>query len=191
MAVLEVYLERFSNGTFSDYFEIYLEENGKESFFDVETRKDIARSAIDPARSIVRGIRQVGTGEILGYCEVQNVDDPEWEIGIYILERYRFRGVGKRAVPLFLDELSSMGRSRFRMRIFADNNASRALFEGAGAKLVRVENAGSFPGQQDLRRGLADLKENSDPAILEKLQRIEEAIFGEKRNVCIYEVEWI
>ena len=139
---MKVCLEQFTDETFSDFFAIYLEENGEESIFGPELREHIAKSALDPAHSIVRGIWDAESGAALGYCEARNIEDPEWEIGIYILERRRFQGVGKAAVPLFLDELVAMGRHCFTAKILPENQASRKLFEGLGAKLVGMEVPG-------------------------------------------------
>lgn len=187
---MKVYLEQFTDETFSDYFAIYLEDNGEESIFDSELRERIARFSIDPEHSIVRGIWQTETGIAVGYCEVNNLDNPEWEIGIYILERYRFQGVGKAAVPLFLDELAAMGRHSFVAKVLPDNLASRRLFEGLGAQLMGTELLDGVISDELLELKVTSKKEGAEPEELARLQAIEDMIRATKREVCVYRIEW-
>ena len=187
---MSVFLDKFTNGTFPDFFAIYLEENGEDSVFDAETREGIARFAINPEHSIVRGIWQMGTDAAIGYCEVQNIADPEWEIGIYILERYRDQGVGKAAVPMFLDELATMGRHSFVAKILPDNLASKRLFEGLGAKLMGTELLTGVISDELLESEVISKKEGTGPEELARLQMLEDMILATKREVCVYRIEW-
>ncbi|MBQ6391282.1 MAG: GNAT family N-acetyltransferase [Eggerthellaceae bacterium] len=154
---MNICLNKFNDDAFMDYYAIYLEEHGEESVFPAQLREKMARHAIDPEHSIIRGIWQTDTGDVLGYCEVNNVDEPEWEIGIYILERHRFQGVGKVAVPLFLDELSAMRRHSFVAKILPDNLASRRLFEGLGAKQMGTELLTSVISDESIESGGLEL----------------------------------
>ena len=187
---MKIKLDKFTDETFQDFFAIYLEENGEESVFEPGLREHIARLAIDPVRSIVRGIWDAESGAALGYCEVQNVKDPEWEIGIYILERYRFQGVGKAAVPMFLDELAAMGRRSFVAKILPDNDASRRLFEGLGAKLEGTEIPGGILSDELLESEVLSKKEGAGPEELSRLQMLEDLILATKWEVCVYRIEW-
>lgn len=187
---MKVHLEHFIDETFPDFFAIYLEENGDESIFDPEMRERVAQSAIDPEHSIVRGIWDSESGVVLGYCEVQNIADPDWEIGVYILERYRFQGVGKTAMPLFLDELAAMGRHSFIVRILPENQASRKLFEGLGAELVSMEVLGGALSDGLLESEVLSKKEDSCPEELARLRVLEDLIRETKREVCVYRIDW-
>lgn len=187
---MKVYLEQFTDGAFSDFYRIYLEEHGEESVFPPQLREKMARHAIDPKHSIVRGIWQTETGVALGYCEVQNVDDPEWEIGIFIREQYRFQGVGKAAIPLFLDELAAKGRHSFVAKILPDNLASRRLFEGLGAELTETKLLTGVISDELLKLEVASKKEGAGPEELARLQMLEDMILATKQEVCVYRIEW-
>jgi len=187
---LEICLNKFNDDTFMDYYAIYLEEHGGESVFPSQLREKMARHAINPEHSIVRGIWQTETGAVLGYCEVQNVDELEWEIGIYVLEQYRFQGVGKAAIPLFLDELADMGRHSFVARILPDNLASRGLFEGLGAKLMGTELLTGVISDELLETEVISKKDGAGPEELARLQMLEDMILATKQEVCVYRIEW-
>ena len=187
---MKVYLEQFTDGVFSDFYRIYLEEHGEESVFPAQLREKMARHAIDPEHSIVRGIWQTETGAVLGYCEVQNVADPEWEVGIYILERYRFQGVGKAALPIFLDELADTGRHSFVAKILPDNFASRRLFEGLGAKPMGTELLTGVISDELLETEVISKKDGAGPEELARLQMLEDMILATKQDVCVYRIEW-
>lgn len=182
---MDIYLESFNDSTFPDYFTVYLEDNGADSPLPLDLREQVARYAIDPAHAVVRGIRNMGSGEILGYCEVQNIDDPVWEIGIYILEKHRFKGVGKAALPAFLDELASMGRHRFTARILPDNLPSRALFEGVGSRLLGMETPRSGT-EKAYGDKLGEIGEEK----FKQLEQLEELVLGSREEACVYELEW-
>ena len=188
--ILNICLNKFNDDAFMDYYAIYLEEHGEESVFPAQLREKMARHAIDSEHSIVRGIWQTETGDVLGYCEVNNADEPEWEIGIYILEQHRFQGVGKAAIPLFLDELADMGRHSFTARILPDNLASRKLFEGLGAKLKGTELLTGVISDELLESEVTSKKEGADPEDLVRLQALEDMILATKLEVCVYRIEW-
>lgn len=187
---MEICLNKFNDDTFTDYYAIYLEEHGEESVFPHQLREKMARHAIDPEHSIVRGIWQTETGVVLGYCEVQNVDEPEWEIGIFIREQYRFQGVGKAAVPLFLDELAAKGRHSFVAKILPDNLASRRLFEGLGAELTETELLTGVISDELLESEVTSKKEGAGPEELARLQMLEDMILATKQEACVYRIEW-
>ena len=187
---MDIRLEQITDETFPKYFSVYLEENGKDSAFDSELRERIARFSIDPSHSIVRGIWQKDTGEILGYCEARNLDDPEWEIGIYILEQHRFKGVGKAALPLFLDELASFGKHSFVAKILTDNCASRALVEGLGAVFTGTETLGGLVEDGALEQELIRLRDDAASEERTRLEAIQEIILGMPSDVCVYRIEW-
>ena len=137
---MKIYLEPYDENTLDDYRRVYSEENGKDSPLGRELRETLMRFAALGPHYHMLAIRRAGDGENVGYCEIVNDEGDAWEVGIYLLERYRFQGVGKEAVPLYLDEISkSCGVSDFTARIRPDNVASIALFEGAGFELVGEE----------------------------------------------------
>ena len=187
---MKIYLEEFTDAVFQDFFDIYLEEHGKESVFDPELRERVARFSINPEHSLVRGIWQEETGCALGYCEIQDIKDPEWEVGIYILERYRYQGVGKAAMRLFLDELAALGRHAFAAKILVGNVASRRLFEGLGAQPVGIEVMSGVFDDGFIEREIVSRKDIASSDELVRLQIIEGLIRETKKEVCVYRIEW-
>lgn len=45
------------------------------------------------------------SGEFLGECDIHDTREEEWEIGIKLLEDHWRKGVGRRAMELFLSEM--------------------------------------------------------------------------------------
>lgn len=187
---MKIYLEEFTDAVFQDYFDIYLEEYGKESVFDPGLRERVARFSIDPRHSLVRGIWQEETGCALGYCEVQDIKDPEWEVGIYILKCYRYQGVGKAAMRLFLNELATLGRHVFTAKILVDNVASRRLFEGLGAQLVGTEVLSGVFGDGFIEREIVSRKDSAGSEESVRLQMIKDLIRETKKEAFVYRIEW-
>lgn len=190
MIAVEICLEQFTDKTFDSFYAIYLEEHGVESPFEPELRERVARHAIDPAHFIVRGIRRKGAGEFLGYCEARNLDDPEWEIGIFLCGQYRSRGVGKKAIPLFLDELAAMGCTNFIARILRSNTASRALFEGLGAVPVQSEGLVEPSLEKTLKEELDKLIVKANDEELAGLQEIQRRLFNPDEEIVVYRISW-
>ena len=186
---MEIYLEPLSEGNFDDYFRIYLEENG-DSELPRAMRERAVRSSIDAECFITRIIRQAGTGEALGYCDVHNADEDDWELGIYVRDGHRGQGVGSAALALFLDELAATrGRRELWAKILVGNEASRRLFEGLGAELVRTDVMGG-PENGRLEQDLAARDEPIDPEVLERLRQIEALVLGARREIWVYRVAW-
>lgn len=186
---MEVYLEPYRDETFDDYFEVYLEENSN-SILGREMQRQIAHASLEASYYIIRAIRHQRTKEHLGYCMIVDTAPRDWEVGIYILERHRHKGVGKAALPLFLDEVSALGgKDEFWARILVGNDASRRLFEGLGAILDRTEVIGGLENSK-LERELAKRGETIDPERLEQLKRIEALVLGSRREIWVYRIPW-
>lgn len=186
---MEVYLEPYDDGTFDDYLEVYLEENC-DSRMGREMQELVARHSIGAPYYLIRAIRRCGTGDHLGYCMVADTTSDDWEVGIYILARHRRMGVGRTALPLFLDEATAVGGKReLWARILVGNEASRRLFEGLGAILDRTEAIGGAEGSR-IEADLAERGETVEPEELERLKQIEALVLGPRRKVWIYRIPW-
>lgn len=71
----------------------------------------------------------------VGYCGIKNTTHEQWEIAIEILEKWKCKGIGYKAISVMLDEIKNrLGISQFRVRIDAENYPSQKLFEKLGAE---------------------------------------------------------
>ena len=73
--------------------------------------------------------------EYAGYCGIKNTAHEQWEIAIEILNKWKHKGIGYRAISVMLDEIKNrLNVSEFRVRIDAENYPSQRLFEKLGAE---------------------------------------------------------
>ena len=72
--------------------------------------------------------------EYVGYCGIKDINKECWEIAVELFGKNQRKGIGRAAMTSFLDSIKERtGVDEFRIRIFADNYASQALFEKLGA----------------------------------------------------------
>lgn len=73
--------------------------------------------------------------EYVGYCGIKNTTHEHWEIAIEILNKWKRKGIGYKAISIMLDEIKKrLNVSEFRVRIDAENHPSQKLFEKLGAE---------------------------------------------------------
>lgn len=72
----------------------------------------------------------VVNNEYVGYCGIKNTTHEQWEIAIEILNKWKYKGIGYKAISIMLDEIKNrLNVSEFRVRIDAENYPSQKLFE--------------------------------------------------------------
>lgn len=70
----------------------------------------------------------------VGYCGIQDLSKPLWEISIELQPEKIRQGIGSAAIPAMLDALRErLGVTEYRIRIEPTNHASQRLFEKLGA----------------------------------------------------------
>lgn len=70
----------------------------------------------------------------VGYCAIKDVTKAEWEISIELLECWHGKGIGYKALKIFLDMIKERIQvCTFRVRTESDNYISQRLFEKLGA----------------------------------------------------------
>lgn len=73
--------------------------------------------------------------EYVGYCGIKNTTHEQWEIAIEILNEWKHKGIGYKAISVMLDEIKNrLNVSEFRVRIDVKNYPSQKLFEKLGAE---------------------------------------------------------
>lgn len=73
--------------------------------------------------------------EYVGYCGIKNTTHEQWEIAIEILNKWKYKGIGYKAISAMLNEIRSrLNVSEFRVRIDVENYPSQRLFEKLGAE---------------------------------------------------------
>lgn len=77
----------------------------------------------------------VVNNEYVGYCGIKNTAHEKWEIAIEILNKWKHKGIGYKAISVMLNEIKNrLNVSEFRVRIDVENYPSQKLFEKLGAE---------------------------------------------------------
>lgn len=177
---MKVTLEPVTEENFWDFFDAVVEDNG-ESAMPHQTRVELARWSAFEARDDVIRLPRLGDGRCAGYLEAQRrVTDGEWEVGIYLMEGCRGRGVGSAALPAFLAEIAAIGVSDPIARVELGNDASRALLERCGATLEERRTIGFDEGRELAALGREPTEEDL------AMMALKRAVQGERRDVWVY-----
>lgn len=98
-----------------------------------ETKEDLWSEFLSN-NSYVCSIYDAPTGNYVGYCSIKELNASEWEIAIELLEEYRNKKYGTRALNLFMDRLTEITGNRFyKFLIDIDNEPSQKLARRLGA----------------------------------------------------------
>ncbi|MEH2944041.1 GNAT family N-acetyltransferase [Lachnospiraceae bacterium KK002] len=74
-------------------------------------------------------------GEYAGYCGIKNIMHEQWEIAIEILNKWKYKGIGYKAISVMSDEIKNwLNMLKFRVRIDVENYPGQRLFEKPGAE---------------------------------------------------------
>ena len=125
------------------------------------------------------------SGDFLGTVMLKNLHDEIQEVGIDIVREFRNRGIGFAAVSLLLKRAKECsGKSRYQVRIYSNNVASRTLFSKFNITEVAHEDSEFIQAMKSFEKTLgadyiAKLREQNR-------ERFEEE---EKKYIALYELK--
>ena len=125
------------------------------------------------------------SGDFLGTVMLKNLHDEIQEVGIDIVREFRNRGIGFAAVSLLLKRAKECsGKSRYQVRIYSNNVASRTLFSKFNITEVAHEDSEFIQAMKSFEKTLgadyiAKLREQNQ-------ERFEEE---EKKYIALYELK--
>lgn len=79
------------------------------------------------------------SGEPCGYIGLKDTSKNLWELAVELDREHCYRGLGGKAVMLFLQKVKELtGKTQFQALVESDNQASQKCFEKMGAKLIDI-----------------------------------------------------
>lgn len=129
-------------------------------------------------------------GEYAGYCGINNLSCENWEIAIELLTKFRYKGIGCKAISIMLSEIKNrLGIERFRAKIDPENYASQRLIEKLGATPYGIAEY-LLHKEEDITR----LEEENLDEIDDQLIHVAQKFGVEPRkllsHVLEYELNW-
>lgn len=124
--------------------------------------------------------------EYAGYCGIKNTTHEQWEIAIEILNKWKHKGIGYRAISVMLDEIKNrLNVSEFRVRIDAENYPSQRLFEKLGAEPNGISEF-LLQEEADIRR----CEEENIHLLDERIQKLAKQFNVEPRKLLSHVLEY-
>lgn len=124
--------------------------------------------------------------EYAGYCGIKNTTHEQWEIAIEILNKWKHKGIGYRAISVMLDEIKNrLNVSEFRVRIDAENYPSQRLFEKLGAEPNGISEF-LLHEEADIRR----CEEENIHLLDERIQKLAKQFNVEPRKLLSHVLEY-
>ncbi|MEG0803740.1 MAG: N-acetyltransferase, partial [Pygmaiobacter sp.] len=77
------------------------------------------------------------TNEVVGWCDVQQMDAVTGYLGIGLLRAYRARGLGRRLLCAVLDKAQVFGYTSVKLEVRADNRRALLLYRALGFQTVK------------------------------------------------------
>lgn len=115
------------------FIELQKENNVVKSMLKEESYLDMLWNEHIEHKALMFSI--VVDNEYVGYCGIKNTTHERWEIAIEILEKWKYKRIGYKALSVMLDEIKKrLSVSQFRVRIDVENYPSQRLFEKLGAE---------------------------------------------------------
>lgn len=124
--------------------------------------------------------------EYVGYCGIKNTAQEQWEIAIEILNKWKQKGIGYKAIRVMLSEIKNrLNVSEFRVRIDAENYPSQKLFEKLGAEPNGISEF-MLHGEEDIHR----CEEENIHLIDERMQELAKKFSVEPRKLLSHVLEY-
>ena len=129
----EIILRKVQDSDKHIFIELQKENNIVKSMMKEEAYRNMLWNEHIEYKALMFSI--VVDNEYVGYCGIKNTTHEQWEIAIEILNKWKHKGIGYRAISVMLDEIKNrLNVSEFRVRIDAENYPSQRLFEKLGAE---------------------------------------------------------
>lgn len=129
----EIILRKVQDSDKDIFIELQKENNIVKSMMKEEAYRNMLWNEHIEYKALMFSI--VVDNEYVGYCGIKNTTHEQWEIAIEILNKWKHKGIGYRAISIMLDAIKNrLNVSEFRVRIDAENYPSQRLFEKLGAE---------------------------------------------------------
>lgn len=180
----EIILRKVQDSDKHIFIELQKENNIVKSMMKEEAYRNMLWNEHIEYKALMFSI--VVDNEYVGYCGIKNTTHEQWEIAIEILNKWKHKGIGYRAISVMLDEIKNrLNVSEFRVRIDAENYPSQRLFEKLGAEPNGISEF-LLHEEADIRR----CEEENIHLLDERIQELAKQFNVEPRKLLSHVLEY-
>ena len=180
----EIILRKVQDSDKDIFIELQKENNIVKSMMKEEAYRNMLWNEHIEYKALMFSI--VVDNEYVGYCGIKNTTHEQWEIAIEILNKWKHKGIGYRAISIMLDEIKNrLNVSEFRVRIDAENYPSQRLFEKLGAEPNGISEF-LLHEEADIRR----CEEENIHLLDERIQELAKQFNVEPRKLLSHVLEY-
>ena len=180
----EIILRKVQDSDKDIFIELQKENNIVKSMMKEEAYRNMLWNEHIEYKALMFSI--VVDNEYVGYCGIKNTTHEQWEIAIEILNKWKHKGIGYRAISVMLDEIKNrLNVSEFRVRIDAENYPSQRLFEKLGAEPNGISEF-LLHEEADIRR----CEEENIHLLDERIQELAKQFNVEPRRLLSHVLEY-
>ena len=180
----EIILRKVQDSDKHIFIELQKENNIVKSMMKEEAYRNMLWNEHIEYKALMFSI--VVDNEYVGYCGIKNTTHEQWEIAIEILNKWKHKGIGYRAISIMLDAIKNrLNVSEFRVRIDAENYPSQRLFEKLGAEPNGISEF-LLHEEADIRR----CEEENIHLLDERIQELAKQFNVEPRKLLSHVLEY-
>ena len=180
----EIILRKVQDSDKHIYIELQKENNIVKSMMKEEAYRNMLWNEHIEYKALMFSV--IVDNEYAGYCGIKNTTHEQWEIAIEILNKWKHKGIGYRAISVMLDEIKNrLNVSEFRVRIDAENYPSQRLFEKLGAEPNGISEF-LLHEEADIRR----CEEENIHLLDERIQKLAKQFNVEPRKLLSHVLEY-
>ena len=180
----EIILRKVQDSDKDIFIELQKENNIVKSMMKEEAYRNMLWNEHIEYKALMFSV--IVDNEYAGYCGIKNTTHEQWEIAIEILNKWKHKGIGYRAISVMLDEIKNrLNVSEFRVRIDAENYPSQRLFEKLGAEHNGISEF-LLHEEADIRR----CEEENIHLLDERIQKLAKQFNVEPRKLLSHVLEY-
>ena len=180
----EIILRKVQDSDKDIFIELQKENNIVKSMMKEEAYRNMLWNEHIEYKALMFSV--IVDNEYAGYCGIKNTTHEQWEIAIEILNKWKHKGIGYRAISVMLDEIKNrLNVSEFCVRIDAENYPSQRLFEKLGAEPNGISEF-LLHEEADIRR----CEEENIHLLDERIQELAKQFNVEPRKLLSHVLEY-
>lgn len=180
----EIILRKVQDSDKDIFIELQKENNIVKSMMKEEAYRNMLWNEHIEYKALMFSV--IVDNEYAGYCGIKNTTHEQWEIAIEILNKWKHKGIGYRAISVMLDEIKNrLNVSEFRVRIDVENYPSQRLFEKLGAEPNGISEF-LLHEEADIRR----CEEENIHLLDERIQKLAKQFNVEPRKLLSHVLEY-
>lgn len=180
----EIILRKVQDSDKDIFIELQKENNIVKSMMKEEAYRNMLWNEHIEYKALMFSV--IVDNEYAGYCGIKNTTHEQWEIAIEILNKWKHKGIGYRAISIMLDAIKNrLNMSEFRVRIDAENYPSQRLFEKLGAEPNGISEF-LLHEEADIRR----CEEENIHLLDERIQKLAKQFNVEPRKLLSHVLEY-